>query len=68
MNITSQTLKIIFIYLFIAILMAYTRPSYIFYKDGSLRSFGVGPNETLLYYPIALVIISVVLFYLSKHF
>ena len=68
MNITKQTLKIIFIYLFIAILIIYVRPAYMFNEDGSLKPFGVGPNETLLYYPIVLVIIAVVLFYLSKSF
>ena len=68
MNITTQLLKIIFIYLFIAMLIIYIRPRYIFNDDGSLKQFGTGPSETLLYYPIVLVLIAVILFYLSKSF
>ena len=68
MNITIRLLKTVFIYLFIAILIIYIRPRYIFNEDNSLRSFGVGPEETLLYYPIVLVLIAVILFYLSKSY
>jgi hypothetical protein len=68
MNITTRLLKTIFIYLFIAILIIYLHPGYIFNEDGSLQPFGVGPEETLLYYPIILVLIAVILFYLSKSF
>jgi len=68
MNITKSTLKIIFVYLFIAILIIYIRPAYIFNEDGSLKPFGVGPNETLLYYPMVLILTAIILFYLSKSF
>lgn len=68
MNISIRLLKTVFIYLFIAVLIIYVHPSYIFNKDGSLKPFGVGTEETLLYYPIILVIIAVILFYLSKSF
>ena len=68
MNITKSILKIIFLYIFIAILIVYIQPPYIFRKDGSLKPFGVGKNETLLYYPVILILTAIILFYLSKSF
>ena len=58
----NNYVKIIAIlYLMVAIGLYYIKPE-IMFKDGKIKQFGVGKNKTIFYYPMILIIISIILY------
>ena len=55
-------LKVIFfLYLTISIGLYYFKPSMMF-SDGQIKQFGVGKNKTIFYFPLALIIIAIIIY------
>lgn len=52
----------IVIYLAIAIFIWIKKPKIMFNNDKQIKNFGVGPNKTIFYYPLLLIVMSIVLF------
>ena len=62
-----DTLKpYIITYIIISIALWYMKPSIMFHQDGSLKEFGAGYNKTIFYYPVVLIFIAVLLFYVHQ--
>ena len=63
----NSTQYLILFYITISLLIYYYKPSIIFNKN-KLREFGVGKTKTIFYYPLVIIVIAILLFYLLEIF
>lgn len=49
-------------YLIISIIIWVKKPSVMFDRDGQMKNFGIGPNKTIFYYPLILIILAIITF------
>lgn len=49
-------------YLLSGIFIWIQKPSIMFDSNGKMKNFGVGPTKTIFYYPLILIILSILLF------
>ena len=61
----NETKLLIIVYIFIALIIYYYKPNIIFNKN-KLREFGIGSSKTVFCYPIVLIIIAILLFYIFE--
>jgi len=65
MGLENSTIFSIVIFVVIAITIQYFKPSVMFNEKGEMREFGVGnTNKTVFYYPIVLIFISVIVYFI----
>lgn len=50
------------IYLFISIIIWIKKPIMMFDSSGQMKNFGVGPNKTIFYYPLFLILLAIITF------
>ena len=51
----------IIVYMIISIYIWVTKPSLLFY-NGRVKSFGIGRNKTIFYYPLLMIVIAIVIY------
>jgi hypothetical protein len=56
---------LVFIYICISAAIWYYKPNVMF-KDNKIKPFGVGKNRTIFSYPIVLIIMSIIMFYIFQ--
>jgi len=66
LNIRFSTINLITIYLIVAYVIWLYKPTVFFKDDGGLKSFGLRENETIFYYPLTMIFLSIILFYLFE--
>ena len=49
-------------YLIIGIFIWIKKPKIMFDSKGAMKNFGVGPSKTVFYYPLILIVLSILLF------
>jgi hypothetical protein len=59
-DINSPVQNAIYIYLINIILILYLRPPLFFTTNGSMKSFGIGEDKTLINFPIYIVTIGII--------
>ena len=61
-----STVSVIIIYLVVAYLIWHVKPLVFFDEDGDMKTFGLGDDETVFYYPLILIFISIIVFYIFE--
>ena len=56
----------ILLYIFIVILIIYTKPPIFFDKNGNMKETGCGDNKVIFSLPMALVISSIFIYFIIK--
>ena len=54
----------VFVFLVIAIIIWIKKPAIIFNEDKNIKPFGIGPNKTIFYYPLILIILSIIIYFI----
>mgnify|MGYP006085664415 CR=1 FL=1 len=62
----SSTVNVIIIYLVTGYLIWSIKPLIFFDEDGDMKTFGLGEDETVFYYPLILIFISIIVFYIFE--
>ena len=62
----SSTVNVIIIYLVTGYLIWHTKPLIFFDEGGDMKTFGLGEDETVFYYPLILIFISIIVFYIFE--
>ena len=56
------------IFLTISIYIWFKKPRIFFDNEGNIKSFGVGNDKTVFYYPFILIVLSIVLYFVFYSF
>ena len=66
LNIRFSTLYVIAIYIVISYIIWTYKPHVFFTKNGNIKSFGLGDDQTVFYYPMILIFLSIIVFYIFE--
>jgi hypothetical protein len=66
LNIRFSTLYVIAIYIALSYIIWTYKPQLFFTKDGEMKSFGLGQDQTVFYYPMILIFLSIIVFYIFE--
>ena len=66
LDIRFLTINLTTIYLIVAYVIWIYKPAVFFKDNGELKPFGLQENETIFYYPLTLIFLSIILFYLFE--
>lgn len=66
LNIRFSTLYVIAIYIAISYIIWIYKPAIFFNGDGTMKSFGLGEGQTVFYYPMILIFLSIIVFYIFE--
>lgn len=66
LSMRSSTVNVIIIYLVTGYLIWSIKPLIFFDEDGDMKTFGLGEDETVFYYPLILIFISIIVFYIFE--
>tara|TARA_B110000971_G_C19918962_1_gene458217 strand:+ start:11 stop:223 length:213 start_codon:yes stop_codon:yes gene_type:complete len=66
LGLRNSTINVIVIYSIIGYLIWNTKPLMFFDESGKMKSFGLGTHKTVFYYPLILVFISIIVFYMFE--
>jgi len=66
LNIRPSTIYIFIIYLVISYVIWIYKPAIFFSKNGEIRSFGLQEDQTMFYYPLMLVFLALIIFYIFE--
>ena len=66
LEIRNELHFVIFIYLAIAILIWKLKPRIMFDDDGKMKQFGIGNKKSVFAYPMIVIILAIILFYLFE--
>lgn len=53
------------LYFIFALILWFIKPSFMFDDDKNMRQFGTGKNKTIFYYPLALIVIAMIIYFIS---
>lgn len=67
-SLRTSTKYVICIYLVIAYILWTYKPDIMFTSSGDMKEFGTTNGKTLIYYPLTLVLIAILLFYVAEIF
>jgi len=56
------------VFLIISIYIWFKKPKIFFEDEGNIKSFGVGSNKTIFYYPFILIVLSIVIYFIFYSF
>ena len=66
LSMRSSTVNVIIIYLVTGYLIWSIKPLIFFDEDGDMKTFGLGEDETVFYYLLILIFISIIVFYIFE--
>ena len=66
--IRRSTIVVLLFYIISAIAIWYSKPSLFFKENGDLKEFGLENEKTIFYYPIVMVFMAIIIFYISEIF
>ena len=65
-GIRSSVYPYLLSYIFVATVLWYIKPALMFTERGDMKEFGTRYGQTIFYYPIVLILIAMLLFYLHE--
>ena len=66
LNIRFATLYVIAIYIAISYIIWIYKPAIFFTENGKIKSFGLAEDQTVFYYPMILIFLSIIVFYIFE--
>jgi|UniRef100_A0A6C0B3U8 hypothetical protein len=66
LNIRFSTLYVVAIYVVVSYVIWTYKPLVFFTKSGAMKSFGLGDAQTVFYYPMILIFLSIIIFYIFE--
>lgn len=63
-----STFLVLLVYVGLAIGIWYMKPSLFFKENGNLKQFGLENDNTIFYYPIVMIFMAIIIFYISEIF
>lgn len=66
LEIRNELHLVIFIYLSIGIIIWKLKPRIMFDNEGKMKQFGIGNKKSVFAYPIMLIIIAILIFYVFE--
>jgi len=66
LNLRISTIYMFSIYVIVSYIIWIYKPSIFFDTNGQIKSFGLGENQTVFYYPLILIFLSIIIFYIFE--
>lgn len=66
LNIRYSTIYVMSIYVIVSYIIWIYKPAIFFDQSGNLKAFGLGDNQTVFYYPMILIFLSIIVFYIFE--
>ena len=63
-----STIMVLLFYIILAVAVWYIKPTLFFTDEGDLKEFGLEDGKTIFYYPIVMVFMAIIIFYISEIF
>jgi hypothetical protein len=57
---------VILVYIVICVLIWKMKPKFMFGVDGNMKNFGIGYNKSIFAYPITVIILAILMFYIYE--